>query len=111
MYKLVSYSIDSVAVCLKPEEVKETGKGIGERITNLSWRDMKHYLRDQRSKLSLSKREQDNCKSQFLKGFAEALGGESSWNYGFYYPTVNEWFHQEEDEAFRPYFKYGGYGY
>ena len=89
----------------------ETGKGIGGRITSLSWTDMKQYLRERRSRLNMSKIEQDNCKSEFLKGFAEALGGEDSWNYAFYYPTVNEWFHKEEDEAFKPYFQFGGYGY
>lgn len=91
--------------------MKETGKGIGDRITDLSWTDMKQFLRQQRSLLNLTKTEQDNCQSAFMEGFREALGGSDSWNYNFYKPTVDDWFHKEEDEAFKPYFKYGGYGY
>lgn len=96
---------------MKPEEVKETGSGIGDRIRGMSWTNMKQYLREQRSKLNLTKIEQDNCQSEFMEGFREVLGGEDSWSYGFYKPTVDGWFHKENDEAFKPYFTYGGYGY
>lgn len=94
--------------CLKPEDVKETGRGIGTRITSMSWTNMKQYLREQRSKLNLTKVEQDNCQSEFMEGFREVL---DDWNFNFYRPTVQDWFNKETDEAFKPYFQYGGYGY
>lgn len=77
----------------------------------MSWTNMKQYLRAQRSKLNLTKTEQDNCKSDFMEGFREAFGEAGSWSYNFYKPTVDKWFHTESDEAFKPYFQYGGYGY
>lgn len=94
--------------CLKPEEVKETGRGIAERITSMSWTNMKRYLRSQRTKLNLTKTQQDNCFNEFMEGFREALGAD---DYSFYKGTVINWFHKARDEAFKPYFTYGGYGY
>lgn len=91
--------------------MKETGKGIADRITDMSWTNMKQYLREQRSKLNLTKTEQDNCKAEFMIGFREVFGGEDSWSYNFYKPTVDRWFNVENDEAFKPFFQYGGYGY
>lgn len=68
---------------------------------------MKQFLREQRSILNLTKIEQDNCQSE--SGFRQVLGGEDSWNYRFYKPTVDGWFHHETDEAFKPFFTYGGW--
>lgn len=99
------------ATCLKPAEVTETGRGIGDRIQALSWTNMKQYLREQRSTLNLTMVEQRDCQSEFMEGFRDALGGGDSWNYSFYKPTVDRWFNREKDEPFKPYFTFGGYGY